>query len=357
MLFEDKTLNNIMIDLKDTVESGINTEEGTLIDHSFRGAAAEFEQAYINLGLIDQNGYAGTADREHLILRAKERGIEPFPATNAVWKAEFNIDIVLNTRFSAGELTYVCVEKMEPGKYRLICEQAGTKGNIKQGGIMPIEYIGGFEKGDLIELLVPARDDEGTEAFRARYISSVTAAKAFGGNRAQYKQVMHGIPGVGACKIYRATKEDRRIKIYFLDSTYQIPSAALVNEVQEIMDPAGHQGEGEGKADIFHIVDIYPCRQVTLDIEVTVVMDTGYKWEDILPEVQARLDGYCLELAQGWEDGAYITVRILKVNSAVAGVEGVVDVQGTKLNGKEENLVLEPDAVPARGGIICRQQS
>lgn len=198
MLFDDKTQNNIMIDLKAATDPDTNTEEGTLIDHSFRGAAAEFEQAYIELGLIDQNGYAETADRKHLILRAKERGIEPFPASNAIWKAEFNIDIALNTRFSARELTYICVEKMEPRKYRLMCEQTGTKGNIKQGELTPIEYIDGFDSGELIELLTPARDDEETEAFRARYISIVAAAQAFGGNRAQYKAMMHEIEGVGA---------------------------------------------------------------------------------------------------------------------------------------------------------------
>ena len=36
-----------MIDLKEATDPDTNTEEGTLIDHSFRGAAAEFEQAYI----------------------------------------------------------------------------------------------------------------------------------------------------------------------------------------------------------------------------------------------------------------------------------------------------------------------
>ena len=216
MLFDDKTQNNILIDLKAAINPGINTEEGTLIDHSLRGAAAEFEQAYIELGLIDQNGYAETADREHLMLRAKERGIEPFPASNAVWKAEFNICININSRFSAGELTYICTEEMQPGKYRLMCEQAGTRGNIKQEELTPIAYIDGFEKGELTELLKPARDDEETEAFRARYISAVAAAQAFGGNRAQYKAMMCETAGVGACKIYRVTRDEMRIKIYFL---------------------------------------------------------------------------------------------------------------------------------------------
>lgn len=354
MPFDDKTLNNIMIDLKRTVHGGISTEEGTLIDHSFRGAAAEFEQAYIELGLIEQNGYAETADREHLILRAKEKGIEPLPATNAVWKAEFDIDIELNTRFSAGELTYICTEKIESGKYRLMCEQTGTRGNTKRGELAPIEYINGYSSGELTELLKPARDVEETEAFRARYISTVTAVRAFGGNRAQYKAIMQEIGGVGACKIYRVTRDERRIKIFFLDSTYKTPSDALVADVQEIIDPIGKQGEGEGKAAIFHIVDVCPCLSEAVNIEAEITLETGCEWEDLLGGIQENIDGYFSELAKSWENEEYIIVRILKVNAAIAGVEGVVDVQGTTLNGKEENLLLDPNAIPIRSVISCR---
>ncbi|MEY8518633.1 baseplate J/gp47 family protein [Lachnospiraceae bacterium 29-84] len=354
MLFDDKTQNNIMADLKEAADPGTDAGEGTLIDHSFRGAAAEFEQAYIELGLIDQNGYAETADREHLILRAKERGIEPFQASNAVWEAGFNIDVGLNTRFSAGELTYICTGKTEPGKCRLMCEQAGTRGNIKQEGLAPIEYMDGFAYGGLTELLKPARDEEETEAFRARYISIVSAAQAFGGNRAQYKAMMHEIEGVGACKIYRAAQSEKRIKIYFLDSTYKTPNEALVSDVQETIDPVGKQGEGEGKAAIFHVVDIHPCISETVKVEAEITIDTGYAWEGLLPGIQERIDSYFLELAKGWEDEGYITVRILKVNAAIASVEGIVDVQGTALNGRRENLVLDPNAIPVRGVVLCR---
>jgi len=355
MLFDNKTLNNIMIDLKDTVKGDMDIREGTLIDHAFRGAAAEFEQAYIGLGLIDQNGYAETADREHLILRAKERGIEPLPASNAVWKAEFNIDVELNTRFSAKELTYICTKKIEPGKYRIMCEQSGTRGNVKQKDLIPIEHIDGFESGELTELLIPARDDEGTEDFRIRYISTVSAAQAFGGNRAQYKAVMHEIDGVGACKIYRVTQNERRIKIYFLDSQYKTPSDTLVSDVQEIIDPVENQGDGAGKAAIFHVVDIYPCISKTVEIEANIMIDTGYLWEDLLSGIEKEIDRYFGELAKGWESEEHIIVRILKINAAITNVTGVVDVQNTALNGKNENLLLDPNAIPVRGEILCRQ--
>lgn len=355
MLYEEKTQNNIMIDMADSVDSDISTEEGTLIDHSFRGAAAEFEQAYIAIGTVDQNGYAETADREHLILRAKERGITPLAASNAEWKAVFNMDIPLEARFSAGELTYISTEKIESCTYRLMCEQTGTAGNKNQGELNPIEYIDGYNSGELTELLTPARDEEETEAFRARYISIVAATQAFGGNRAQYKQAMYEIAGVGACKIYRVTRNERRIKIYFLNNQYQIPTNELVADVQEIIDPIGKQGEGEGEAAIFHIVDVLPCTQETVKIEAEITLDTGYIWEDMLESVQANIEAYYLELAKEWENTDYLTVRILKINAAIASVEGVIDVQKTALNGKEENLLLDPNTIPVKGAIIRKQ--
>lgn len=352
MLFEDKTQNNIMIDLVATVDSDISTEEGTLINHAFRGAAAEFEQAYIGLGVIDQNGYALTADREHLILRAKERGIAPLPATNAVWKAVFNIEIPLNARFSSSNLTFICTEWIEGNSYRLTCEQVGSIGNAKQGELNPIEYISNYESGELTELITPARDEEDTETFRTRYLSIVAAAQAFGGNRAQYKQIMHKIDGVGACKIYRVAQGEKRIKIYFLDNRYETPNETLVADVQEIIDPIGKQGEGEGEAAIFHVIDIYPCASETVNITANITIDTGYAWEDLIKGIQAKVETYFLELAKGWENEEYITVRILKVNAAIAGVEGIVDVQNTALNGLEENLLLDPNTIPVKGAIL-----
>ncbi len=353
MLFDEKTQENIISDLKAASGSGTDIREGTLIDHSFRGAAAEFEKAYIELGIIDQNGYAETADREHLVLRAKERGIMPLSATNAVWEAVFNVSIEKDARFLAGELTYICTGQTETGTYKLMCEQAGTKGNVKQEGLAPAEYTEGFENGELAALLIPARDEEDTEVFRARYLSIVSSSLAFGGNRAQYKALMHSIDGVGACRLYRVSQNERRIKIYFLDNTYKTPSSTLISDVQEIIDPSSRQGEGEGEAPIFHVVDIYPCVSETVDIETVVTLDTGYTLENLLPSIQGKIDAYFLGLAKKWEDADCI-VRVLKINQAIADVEGIVDVQDTALNGKTENLMLGQCAVPVRGAMTCR---
>ena len=89
--------------------------------------------------------------------------------------------------------------------------------------------------------------------------------------------------------------------------------------------------------------------------EAKITIDTGYTWADLLASVQEKIDGYFLELAKNWENEQNITVRILKVNAAIASVEGIIDVQNTALNGREENLLLDPNAIPVRGVILCKQ--
>lgn len=356
MLFEDKTQNNIIIDMKNEVTTDVSTDEGTILDLSLRAAAAEFERAYIQLALIEQNGYANTADREHLILRAKEKGIEPIPASNAVWKAVFNIEIAAGTRFSADEFTYICTGKNESGEYILMCEQAGTAGNVKKGELAPIEYIDGYEEGILTELLDPARDEEETEVFRSRYFAAIRKSHAFGGNRAQYKQILYETGKVGACKIYRAAGKGRRIEIYFLDASYNIPDNTLVSKIQELIDPSGQQGDGMGEAPIYHTVDVYPCEAVSIDIVSDIVLDTDYTWENIAIKIEEELEQYYTGLAKTWENENNVTVRMVKINTVMAGIEGVIDVQGTTINGKQENLLLHKNAIPVRGAI-CRKGS
>lgn len=136
-----------------------------------------------------------------------------------------------------------------------------------------------------------------------------------------------------------------------------MPSDELVQDVQEIMDPIGKQGEGEGKAAIYHIVDICPCQAETINIDTDITVDTGYTIGDMAPLLEEQIDRYFLDLAKDWENEEHIIVRILKINTAIASVEGIVDVKDTKLNGNAENVILGSNSIPVRGELVCRQQS
>ena len=55
-----------------------------------------------------------------------------------------------------------------------------------------------------------------------------------------------------------------------------------------------------------------------------------------------------MELIKEWED-VDIIIRISQIEARILGIEGVIDVGDTEINGVAENLVLESDEIPVKG--------
>ena len=166
--------------------SRLDTREGSLVWLGSAPAAVELQNLYIALQSVLDETFADTASRDYLILRAKERGISPLPATPAVLEMEATpktLDIPLGTRFSIGSLNYSVTKNSGGGKFGLTCETAGEAGNDYSGDIIPIEYVAGLEACKVTALLVPGEDEEDTEIFRKRYLDSLNS-QAFGGRGA-----------------------------------------------------------------------------------------------------------------------------------------------------------------------------
>ena len=86
----------------------LDTREGSIIYSALAPDAVSLTNAYIELDTVLNESFADTASRYYLTLRAKERGIEPFPATYAVLQGEFKDTfgalrtIAQGARFSLG---------------------------------------------------------------------------------------------------------------------------------------------------------------------------------------------------------------------------------------------------------------
>ena len=91
-----------MIDRVLEQDSNIDTREGSIIYNALAPAAVEVMGMYIEAQRILDETFADTASREYLIKRAKERGITPQPATNAILKGIFKpseLTIPIGSRF------------------------------------------------------------------------------------------------------------------------------------------------------------------------------------------------------------------------------------------------------------------
>lgn len=106
-MYEDTTyeviLDRMLQRVKD-LSPGMDTRQSSPIYTALAPAAVELQKAYIGIDWTLDQMFAGTATREYLIRRCAEWDITPHPATKAVLKGEFNIDIEIGSRFSLGTL-------------------------------------------------------------------------------------------------------------------------------------------------------------------------------------------------------------------------------------------------------------
>lgn len=349
-MYENKTYDLILTGMLDRIKGqGVDTSEGSFLYSAIAPAAWELAEAYLEMDTIYNNTFADTAPREELILRAKERGLSPKSATNAVLKGIINCDIPIGSRFSLNDLNYIANERISFGIFKFKCEKAGVDGNKKFGELIPIQYIPEFKNADLVELLIPGEDEEDTDLFRARYFNSFNSL-AFGGNKADYIEKVKSLSGIGGVKVERINRDDSNIRIQIINSEYGVPSNELIQFIQTIIDPT-LDGEGTGLAPIGHVVVVEGAVSTLVDIDTVITYENGYIWEDIKDKVYSTVDNYFLSLSQAWEAAEVLIVRTAQLESRILEVPGVLDISNTTINGSANNLVLESSQIPVRGNV------
>ena len=244
-MFEDGNSYEEIVDRclnSDRVSTDVDKREGSVLFNAVAPASDEIALIYTLLDSVYENGFADTAEREWLILRCAERGITPYEATYAVCKMECNTEVEIDTRLNLDELNYIVTEYIESKTvddvtlyyYQIQCETAGTEGNATSGALEPIDYISDDFEGNIVALLIPAEDEEETEALRQRYKDSFSD-KPFGGNRADYKDKVKAISGVGGVKIKSAWAGGGTVKLIIINSDYGVASNALIDTVKEVI--------------------------------------------------------------------------------------------------------------------------
>ena len=351
-MFESVTYEDILDRMLDRVPEDMDKREGSIIYDALAPCAVELQLMYIELDVILNEAFADTASREYLIRRAAERGIQPKEATNAVLKGVFtptDLELEIGEEFSCDELNYVVTEKIADGEYKLTCQTGGSEGNTTFGELIPIDYLDGLETAELTELIEPARDEEDTETFRRRYLSSFNS-QAYGGNVTDYIEKTNAIDGVGATKVTPIWNGGGTVKLTIMNTDFEQASEALVEQVQEAIDPT-QDGSGIGIAPIGHIVTVDTVESVSVNVACTIVYDDGYSFNALQSQIESAISNYLTELRKTWSDEESLTVRAAQITARLLMITGIDDVTNIQLNGVAGNLQLESSQIPVLGGV------
>ncbi len=404
-MFESKTYEALLASAMARVTAAVDKREGSMVMNGVAPSMAELAQLYIAADFVFQATYLLTAPREYLIKRASDRNMAPYPASAAVFRAVFNIEVPVGTRFSCEDLNFIVTGRLTDDtdtdtrlSHEVTCETVGAVANSYAGTLIPVEYVSGLTLAELVELIVPGDEEEETETFRQRVLDSFQS-QAFGGNQADYIEKVRAIAGVGAVKvhavwngdispselipgdevtawyeaavgsleapvaawltaIYTAAQSRKltvggAVRLVIMASNNAVPSDTFLEEIQTAVDPVQNAGEGLGLAPIGHVVNVVGVEPETVDITLNLTYAAGWDWAAVQSYVVAVIDEYFAELAESWATADFLTVRISQIESRILSACSamVTDIGGTQINGVEANLVLGADSIPVRGAV------
>nr|WP_288697405.1 baseplate J/gp47 family protein [uncultured Allisonella sp.] len=363
-MFENQTEQVIEKRMLDSMPKSIDKREGSIAYDATMPAAIEFMLLYSVVDYFLKNTFGDTADREYLIERAKERGLKPYEATNAIAAIQSTpADCVLpvGSRYSVDDVNYIIIGQLDgANQFKARCETPGTKGNKASGKAVPITYVPGLQHADIVSVIQPGEDEEETEAFRERYLKSFET-QAYGGNIADYQKKVGEIQGVGGVKVYPVWNGGGTVKVVFSTSENKVPEDEFVKEVQELIDPVPYAQNGVGIAPIGHRVTVEGAGTSAINIGLNIKFGEGGNFANYKADMTEVIRDYFDELNASWQDTEVVSVtkyenrgiivRISQIESRLLQKSYVADISHTTLNGAEENIELRSNELATVGTV------
>lgn len=323
----------------DTVSDTLDKREGSIIYDALAAAAVVLHEQYIDLEQKLLEGFAATASREYLILRAEEAGMDaPYAASAAIVEAAVTpggTEVPIGTRFNCDKLNFYVSGQTEDGSYLLTCETAGTAGNLSSGVLLPIDYVDGLTGAIITGIAIYGEEAQDTEEYRAAYFANIKN-EARDGNVRQYESWTESYPGIGSFKVIPLWAGANTVKVSILDAENNPASEELIAAYQEYLDP-NSEGLGNGMAPIGAIVTVSTASQKAVTLSGELTLTAGYTEPEGLDDL---IDAYLRSLAY-----SKTTISYMALGAAVLSCEAVDNLSNFLVNGATADITLNDEEI------------
>lgn len=338
-MYENMTYETILGRMLNKVQdynARIDTRASSPVYAALATAAIELEAMYVELEYYMDQFFVDTQNRENLIKRCQELGITPYPATKAVLKGEFNIDIAIGSRFSLGALNYSAIEKISDRVYKMECETPGTVGGRCLGAMIPVDYIAGLTRAELTEVLKDGTDEEDTEHLRDRFYTAVQKPSTSGNVYDYYNWSME-CAGVGTAKVFPLADGPGTVKIAVTDADQSGAGTELLERVRDHINDLRPIG-----ATISVVSAVEKQINIRAKVRLQNGMNLGTVQNLFALSVGDFLKNYALK-------ADYISVA--RIGNLLINTEGVEDYADLLLNDAAQNVRLTELETPIIGTV------
>ena len=209
-------------------------------------------------------------------------------------------------------------------------------GNLSYGEITPIQFIYGFKRGELTELLVHGNDEEDTEALRDRYLT-ILRKPSTSGNVYDYYNWAMACDGVGAAKIFPLAYGPGTVKVVIADEDKSEATQALCRRVKDYI---------EERRPIGATVTVASAVELPVNVMGKVLLKNGINLGAVQTAFAASLSDY---LRANAFDLSY--VGLARVGNLLLETPGVEDYAGLTLNGTAGNIALADEQIAVAGTV------
>ncbi|NLR08657.1 MULTISPECIES: baseplate J/gp47 family protein [unclassified Levilactobacillus] len=369
---ESHDFDYFMDSMLDDVSDDVDKRQGSIIYDALGPAATQLAEESLQMSGVIRAAYTKTAPGEFLDYRAPERGTVRQAATTAQVLAKFldsdgsaigNIEI--GDQFaSVGEepIFYHVTRVNEDQTAILTTDEVGTAANRYLGQILPVTPNDSLSWAEITAVTVPAKDSETDDHLRERLLSP-DAYNAYGGNVADYLDMLSKISDVGAGQVYPTWQGGGTVKLVIVNNELRAASASLLDQVKQNIDPVEFEGQGYGLAPIGHAVTVVAPSEVKVAIESTVTTDSQASVSSVESQVKTGIESYFAKRREAWDDvdkvtgrGYSLTVYRSQILSEIMRVEGVINATLPTLNGKESDVVMvfndDVSELPVVGEVV-----
>lgn len=343
---------NLMLD---NVPNDLDKREGSIIYDAVAPAAMVSAQQSLSLANIIRETYIKTAQGEFLDYRAVEHGTNRYAATFTEVKARFNdddgnpVNVEVGDRFASiaeSPIFYTVIRANGDGTAEMQAEEAGTSANSYLGQVLPVTPNDNLAWAEIVEITIPARDEENDDHLRARLLNS-NSWVAYGGNVADYLDMTSKISDVGATQVYPTWDGPGTVKLVILNNDLMPASQTLVKKVKEEIDPEDKTTEGYGLAPIDHRVTVTTAETLTVNVQINALLDAQHVTSNIEQQIKNVLSKFFIELRQNWAKinpttgrGYTLTIFRSRILSKIMQIEGVANADLPILNGENKDISL-----------------
>lgn len=362
---------NLMLD---NVSNDIDKREGSIIYDALAPAAMVSAQQSLSLANILRETYIKTAQGEFLDYRAVEHGTSRYAATNAEVKARFNdddgnpVNVEVGDRFASiaeSPIFYTVIKANDDGTAEMQAEESGTSANGYLGQVLPVTPNDNLAWAEITEVTIPARDEETDDHLRERILKS-DAWLAYGGNVADYLDMIHKISEVGAAQIYPVWAGAGTVKLVIVNNDLMPASPDLVKKVKKIIDPEDNEARGVGLAPIDHRVTVVVPTVLKVDVSIQLQLTDQANKVAVEKGIKDMLNKLFSELRKDWDTinatvgrGYSLSIYRSRILSKIMLIDGVADSQLPQLNGEEKDIHLvfsnEVSQLPILGEVTISE--